>query len=58
MGMGVDGSRLIARGYGKGYPIATNDTAAGRQMNRRVEMIISNDASEIAPRTASVAQSR
>jgi outer membrane protein OmpA-like peptidoglycan-associated protein len=53
VGMGVDGSRVIARGYGKGYPVATNDTPAGRQLNRRVEVIISNDAYDIAPRTAS-----
>jgi len=37
---GVDPSRMLARGYGKGFPIAGNDTAGGRQLNRRVEVVI------------------
>jgi OOP family OmpA-OmpF porin len=37
---GVAPERVVARGYGKGYPIASNDTAAGRQRNRRVEIVI------------------
>ncbi len=38
---GVKAERLKAvRGFGKTKPIATNDTAAGRQMNRRVEVVI------------------
>jgi len=49
---GVDPSRVIARGYGESYPVASNDTNAGRQLNRRVEVIISNDAGDVAPRTA------
>jgi outer membrane protein OmpA-like peptidoglycan-associated protein len=32
-----------AMGLGEGHPVATNDTAAGRQQNRRVEMIVSGD---------------
>jgi outer membrane protein OmpA-like peptidoglycan-associated protein len=32
-----------ALGLGEGHPVATNDTAAGRQQNRRVEMIVSGD---------------
>lgn len=52
---GVDPSRIVARGYGKGYPVATNDTNTGRQLNRRVEVIISNDAGDVAPRTALLA---
>lgn len=35
---GIDGSRLTARGYGDTEPTATNDTAAGRAQNRRVEL--------------------
>jgi outer membrane protein OmpA-like peptidoglycan-associated protein len=38
---GIDPARILAvRGLGKTAPVATNDTAAGRQMNRRVEIII------------------
>jgi outer membrane protein OmpA-like peptidoglycan-associated protein len=40
---GIDPSRITTRGYGKKYPVATNDTAAGRQQNRRVEVIILNE---------------
>jgi len=36
--LGVNGSRLDAEGYGKSQPRATNSTAAGRQLNRRVEI--------------------
>ena len=32
-----------ASGLGEGHPVATNDTAAGRQQNRRVEMVVSGD---------------
>lgn len=43
-GRGVDASRLSSAGLGEGTPIAGNDTATGRQQNRRVEIIISNAA--------------
>jgi outer membrane protein OmpA-like peptidoglycan-associated protein len=39
---GVASSRLVASGMGQGSPIASNDSATGRQQNRRVEVIISN----------------
>jgi OOP family OmpA-OmpF porin len=35
---GVDADRLVARGYGMSKPITENSTAAGRAMNRRVEL--------------------
>ncbi len=42
---GVDRARLDASGRGETEPIATNDTEAGRQQNRRVEVAIyANDA--------------
>jgi outer membrane protein OmpA-like peptidoglycan-associated protein len=50
LGMGVGADRINSRGYGPAYPVATNDTAAGRQQNRRVEIIVSDDSGKIAPR--------
>jgi len=41
---GVEGSRLTAVGKGESTPVASNDSASGRQQNRRVEVIISNKA--------------
>lgn len=38
---GVPESNLSAVGLGKANPVATNDTDAGRQQNRRVEMVVS-----------------
>ncbi len=35
---GVAGGRVHSVGYGKRYPVASNDTAAGQQQNRRVEL--------------------
>lgn len=37
---GVDPANITTRGLGPDYPVATNDTAAGRQQNRRVEVIL------------------
>jgi len=37
---GVEPSRLIARGMGEGYPVASNDNSSGRQQNRRVEVTL------------------
>ena len=37
---GISGQRLIITGAGERYPIASNDTEAGRAENRRVEMTI------------------
>lgn len=40
---GVHTDRVVAaRGFGETRPVATNDTAAGRQMNRRVELVITD----------------
>jgi outer membrane protein OmpA-like peptidoglycan-associated protein len=38
---GVTGDSVNATGFGKADPVATNDTAAGRQQNRRVDMVVS-----------------
>jgi outer membrane protein OmpA-like peptidoglycan-associated protein len=40
---GVPESSTTATGYGKSRPIASNDTPAGRQENRRVELIVSGE---------------
>jgi outer membrane protein OmpA-like peptidoglycan-associated protein len=40
---GIVTSSISSHGFGKGQPVATNDTAAGRQQNRRVELIVSGD---------------
>jgi outer membrane protein OmpA-like peptidoglycan-associated protein len=47
---GVDAQRVRALGYGEGYPVASNDSAGSRQLNRRVEIIVSNDKSDIPVR--------
>ena len=50
LGMGVGSERMTSRGYGESYPVAGNDTPAGRQQNRRVEIVVSEDGGTIAPR--------
>jgi len=40
VGLGIDVSRMEAKGYGPDQPIETNKTAAGREKNRRVEFFI------------------
>jgi outer membrane protein OmpA-like peptidoglycan-associated protein len=37
---GIDGNRIVAKGYGLTKPIASNKTAAGRAQNRRTEVKI------------------
>jgi outer membrane protein OmpA-like peptidoglycan-associated protein len=40
---GMPVSSVTARGFGKTQPVASNDTAQGRQQNRRVELVISGE---------------
>jgi len=40
---GMAANSVTSRGFGKTQPVASNDTAAGRQQNRRVELVISGD---------------
>jgi outer membrane protein OmpA-like peptidoglycan-associated protein len=51
LGFGVSPDRIEARGYGEAFPVAGNDDAAGQQMNRRVEVVISKDNQAIPPRS-------
>ncbi len=41
---GVATNSVTAKGFGKTQPVATNDTAEGRQTNRRVELVVSGEA--------------
>ncbi len=41
---GVPGNFVTAVGFGKQNPVASNDTAEGRQQNRRVELVVSGEA--------------
>ena len=45
---GVSGSQVRSLGKGETMPVAGNDTASGRQANRRVELIFSQDGSRVA----------
>jgi len=42
VGVGIPSSNITAMGRGEMTPVATNKTAAGRQQNRRVELVIEN----------------
>src|SRR5579863_3904124 len=50
-GAGIPTASVTSKGFGKTEPVASNDTAAGRQQNRRVELVVSGDliGSEIRP---------
>jgi outer membrane protein OmpA-like peptidoglycan-associated protein len=52
VGLGVPRERIGMRGYGEAFPVASNDTAANRQLNRRVEIVLSNAGAPIPPRAA------
>ena len=49
---GIDPSRISTEGYGKAYPVASNSDSGGRQLNRRVEVVIGNANTPITPRSA------
>jgi outer membrane protein OmpA-like peptidoglycan-associated protein len=48
--MGVAQERIAIRGYGEEFPVAANNSAANRQLNRRVEIVLSDDKGKITPR--------
>lgn len=45
---GVSVNRIVAVGMGEAYPVASNETAAGMQQNRRVEIVISDEGGVFA----------
>jgi OOP family OmpA-OmpF porin len=47
VGQGVNASRLVTQGMGESNPVAVNDSASGRQQNRRVEVIIANTVASL-----------
>ena len=47
---GVNPTRITTHGFGKDYPVASNDTADSRSLNRRVEVTIANGPGPVAPR--------
>lgn len=49
-GMGIGRERVAMRGYGEAYPVAGNASAGDRQLNRRVEIVLSNEGVAIPPR--------
>lgn len=48
--LGVGRERLRTEGYGEAHPVAGNDSSSGRQMNRRVEIVLSDEAGRVVPR--------
>mgnify|MGYP000267986582 FL=1 len=50
--MGVQRERIAMKAYGEAFPVAGNDTASNRQLNRRVEVVLSNTNAPIPPRSA------
>ena len=48
--MGVARERIEVRGYGESFPVAANDSAGNRQLNRRVEIVLSDDSGKVNAR--------
>jgi outer membrane protein OmpA-like peptidoglycan-associated protein len=48
--VGVARNRIAISAYGEAYPVAANDSGANRQLNRRVEIILSDDLGKVMPR--------
>lgn len=50
VGAGISPDRVITQGFGETYPVAGNDSASGRQLNRRVEIVLSDEEGNIKAR--------
>lgn len=49
-GLGIAPNRVATRGYGESFPVADNATAENRRLNRRVEIVLSDETGRIMPR--------
>lgn len=43
IGSGISSSRIATRGYAEAYPVSSNASAEGPQLNRRVEIVLSDE---------------
>jgi outer membrane protein OmpA-like peptidoglycan-associated protein len=55
---GVPPDRFDVKGLGKAFPVASNDTQAGRQQNRRVEIVFSDASGRFAQGTTTSTSTR
>jgi outer membrane protein OmpA-like peptidoglycan-associated protein len=46
---GIDSTRITSQGYGKAFPVASNSDSGGRQLNRRVEIVIGGENGATIP---------
>jgi outer membrane protein OmpA-like peptidoglycan-associated protein len=56
VGRGIAPSRIATEGYGLSRPIASNDSVAGRQQNRRVDIVVLNEGVAAGPPASSSAR--
>jgi outer membrane protein OmpA-like peptidoglycan-associated protein len=47
---GITSDRILTRGYGKEFPVARNNNSANRRLNRRIEIVLSDENGNIAVR--------
>jgi outer membrane protein OmpA-like peptidoglycan-associated protein len=57
-GRGVPADQYEAKGLGKAYPVASNETPAGRQQNRRVEIVCSDESGRFSQGASAESSSR
>ena len=50
VGAGASRSQLTSAGFGETHPVAGNDSASGRQLNRRVEVVLSDETGKLPAR--------